>query len=224
MRETKRHDGHIAYRAYRTAACLLGLAVVVACTSPSTAPKARRATLGTTSLPVVTAATLPGTLGARLEKTCTPTFPPGVERMLFGAAGAPTHAKAPRRVVPAPAASGAFTPVAGRISLSTAADKRGSARATVGTRASEATALVSADGGVAVDLTLRGATSSAATSSGGLLVIPGGHPSGDVVVRPTGDGLEDWLLLPTAPASPRIEYDVALTRGVAAVRSVGSAG
>ncbi len=207
---------------------LLAVAVVAAasCTGPADPQdkelQAGRASMGTTSLAVVPASALPSTLGARLEKQCPMKLPPMAEEMLFGKAGAPTAMKRPHRVIAVPkeGARRNFPLKEGRIEL--ASNGKASARLTLGSHANEASVLTSGNGAMTVEVSLRGATTATGVSSDGHVVYPGGHAAADVVQRETGDGAEDWLLFAKAPADARVEYDVSLTRGVAAVRNVGN--
>lgn len=120
---------------------VLGLVVLVACTSTPDRPdtKSAKSRVGTVVSPVVAASTLPGTLGARVEKVCASTLPPGVERLLYGPNGAPSKTKVPRRVIPPPPAgkNTTFSTTAGRTSLATSKDKNGAARVSVGTHAND---------------------------------------------------------------------------------------
>lgn len=141
--------------------------------------------------------------------------------MLFGPNAAPPKLRELRRVIPEPTGGKVrpFEVVGGRIAIKEA--RPSAARETVGTHANEPAVLTSADGKMTVGISLRGASSASAVASDGHIVYPGGLPSADIVQRPTGDGAEDWLLFASAPPVPRVEYDVALTSGVAAVRLSG---
>ncbi len=70
---------------------LLGAFVLVtyACAVGGDESPLSQAPVDSVELAIVAPAALPGGMGPRLQKTCTATFPPGVERVLYGAAGAP---------------------------------------------------------------------------------------------------------------------------------------
>lgn len=184
-------------------------------------PTASAPLLGTVTLPVVAASALPQGLGARLGKKCGSALPAAASAVLFGPNAAPPKLSELRRVIPEPTGGKArpFEIVGGRIPIKEA--RASAARETVGTHANEPAVLTSADGKMTVGISLRGASSASAVASDGHIVYPGGLPSADIVQRPTGDGAEDWLLFASAPPVPRVEYDVALTSGVAAVRLSG---
>lgn len=184
-------------------------------------PTASAPLLGTVTLPVVAASALPQGLGARLGKKCGPALPAAASAVLFGPNAAPPKMSELRRVIPEPTGGKVrpFEVVGGRIAIKEA--RASAARETVGTHANEPAVLTSADGKMMVGISLRGASSASAVASDGHIVYPGGLPGADIVQRPTGDGAEDWLLFASAPPVPRVEYDVALTSGVAAVRLSG---
>lgn len=205
---------------------LLGAFVLVtyACAVGGDESPLSQAPVDSVELAIVAPVALPGGMGPRLQKTCSATFPPGVERVLYGAAGAPRELTSPQRVIPAAAASRPALRVAnGGIALEPAADRVGRvATARVAAQANGPDVLTSADGAMQITTTLRGAKAVAAQASDGLVVYPAGHADGDVVVRPRDDGAEDWVLLTRAPTGNAVEYDVALTSGVAAVRHVAN--
>ena len=198
---------------------LLGAVVLVACASGGL-DQGTPVEVASVELAVVAPTALPSGMGNRLTKTCSASFPAGVERMLFGASGAPQALKGPKRVVPA--GSGAPPRVVGTaIPIPTKPEHQGRvATIEVGARANGSSTLTSPDGTMQIAVALRGAKSVAAQASDGLVVYPGGHDAGDVVVRPREDGAEDWLLLTRPPPGGSIAYDVTLTKGVAAVRKV----
>ena len=142
-------------------------------------------------LSVVAPPALPNGMGARLGKTCTTAFPPGVERMLFGAAGPPGEVKALQRVIPA-AAPRELRAREGEIALEPKPQDVGRvATVRLADRATGSNVITSADGTLQVSPKLRGTNAVSALSSDGLVVYPGGHVDGDVVVRPRDDGVED---------------------------------
>lgn len=203
---------------------LVVLALVACATTPDgeTGTSPRKApSVGSVALPITVAASLPGDLGARLGKTCAPALTSSAETFLFGRTGAPAPTKAPQRIVRPPTTAKPLSSRGGQVELPVRSGARGAARASVGDRANVATKITSADGTMEVGVSLRGAVAATASVVEGLVVYPGGHPLGDVVQRATGDGTEDWLLLPRAPQVPVVELDVALSKGVAAVRQVG---
>jgi hypothetical protein len=203
--------------------------VFVACAGTSDdSTESGESLLGSTELAVVQPANLPGDLGSRLTKTCTATLNPQVEAMLFGKAGAPAAMKAPARVIP-PGDGRPLRVKAGAVDLSgpsasskDPANVDKTAKLSASEMANGANVLRSADGTMEVSTKLRGTQAVAAKATEGLVVYAGGHSDGDVVVRPTGDGAEDWLLLTKAPASGKVEYELGLTKGVKAVRVVAN--
>jgi hypothetical protein len=67
--------------------------------------------------------------------------------------------------------------------------------------------------GVAIAVTLEGASDSAAETANGLVVYPGGGPSGaDVIQRVDADSAEDHLVFEKAPAVEEIRYRVDVAR------------
>lgn len=185
------------------------------------APTRAAPSVGTVTLPVVAASALPQSLGARLGKKCSLGLPAPAASILFGPNAAPPHVREARRVIPDQGAgkSPPFEVAAGRISLKAA--RSGGAAETLGTHANDPAMLTSSDGRMTISVALRGASPAAAVATDGNIVYPGGLPGADVVQRPTGDGAEDWLLFAAPPSAPRVEYDVALTSGVASIRLVG---
>lgn len=169
-------------------------------------------------LAVIAPAALPDGMGGRLQRTCTARLPAELE--LFGSRGAPATMNGPHRVIPASTAP--LPVIGGAIAIGNAKAAGPTIPAMkLAKVASGANVLVSSDGSMEVATTLRGSTPVEAKSSDGLVVYPRGHRDGDIVVRPRADGAEDWLLLGHAP-SEGIEYDVALKKGVAAVRLVAN--
>jgi hypothetical protein len=75
--------------------------------------------------------------------------------------------------------------------------------------------------GMAAHVTLRGARSAEAENGGGALTYKGGHELGDLIVRPSAVGFEDYIVVEDGSAT-RIEYDVDLTAEVAGVRLVAN--
>jgi hypothetical protein len=59
-----------------------------------------------------------------------------------------------------------------------------------------------------------------ASSVGGYLLYRGAVNGQHAIVRPTPDGLEDYVVFDAAPSSPLVEYDVTLQSGVAGLRLV----
>lgn len=205
---------------------LLALATIVACTTSPDGPdqtvRPGHTAVGSVALPIVSSASLPAGLGARLGKTCSPALESSTETFLFGRGGPPANAKAAKRVLPPTTIVRPMSAHAGRVDLPVREGGKGFARASIGTEANGQTKVTSSNGTMEIAVSLRGATNSSASVVDGLVVYPGGHPLGDVVQRPTGDGSEDWLLLPRAPQIPLVELDVTLSKGVAAVRQVGN--
>lgn len=201
-------------------AILCATVAISSCTSVSDDPPRKATPVQTASVrsAVIGEASLPATLSSRLGKACGLALPKGVEGVLYGPKGLPADQARPRPVI-VRSKRHAFQAAEGRIAL--ARSGKG-ASTTVGDRANAPTRLMSADTKMEVAVSLRGATSAHVVVSDGMLVYPGGHPDADIVHRETGDGAEDWLLFPKAPAASYVEYDVALSRGVASVRNVGN--
>ena len=129
-------------------------------------------------LAVVASRALPGDMGARLQRTCAATFPPGVERVLYGPAGAPKELTAPRRVIPS-AGARSLRVANGSIALEPASARVGQvASARVSALANGSSVLTSADGAMQIAPNLRGTRPVSAQASDGLVVYPGGHADG----------------------------------------------
>jgi RHS repeat-associated protein len=75
--------------------------------------------------------------------------------------------------------------------------------------------------GAAVDVTLKGALPVAAQTASGYVVYPGALAGGAVLHRALPGGSEDFVSLPARPATPEIDYSVALGKSVAGLRLVG---
>jgi len=75
--------------------------------------------------------------------------------------------------------------------------------------------------GASVDVTLKGALPVAAQTASGYVVYPAALAGGAVLHRALPGGSEDFVSLPARPATPEIDYSVALGKGVAGLRLVG---
>ena len=75
--------------------------------------------------------------------------------------------------------------------------------------------------GAAVDISLNGALPVAAQTVGGYVVYPSAFGVGGTVFhRALPGGSEDFINLPTRPATPEVDYSVALGTGIAGLRLV----
>ena len=75
--------------------------------------------------------------------------------------------------------------------------------------------------GAAVDISLNGALPVAAQTVGGYVIYPSAFGVGGTVLhRALPSGSEDFINLPTRPATPEVDYSVALGTGIAGLRLV----
>jgi hypothetical protein len=75
--------------------------------------------------------------------------------------------------------------------------------------------------GAAIDISLNGALPVAAQTVGGYVVYPSAFGvDGTVLHRALPGGSEDFINLPTRPATPEVDYSVALGTGIAGLRLV----
>lgn len=75
--------------------------------------------------------------------------------------------------------------------------------------------------GIGMHVRLEGTTDTAAQLVDGFLVYPASFGDADVVFRPAGNGVEDFILLADAPSQPELRYHVTLNEDVAGLRLVG---
>ena len=118
-----------------------------------------------------------------------------------------------------------FDAVAGglkpRFAASDVALERAPARLTLPALANAPLHLEDAATGLAVDVTLQGATSVAGQTTQGYVVYPGATATGGSIVhRAVAAGTEDFIAIDTKPAATQITYNVSLGAGAAALRLV----
>jgi RHS repeat-associated protein len=77
--------------------------------------------------------------------------------------------------------------------------------------------------GASVEFSLNGALPVVAQTVGGYVVYPGAFGVGGTVLhRALPGGSEDFISLPTRPATPEVDYSIALGAGIAGLRLVGA--
>lgn len=175
------------------------------------------------------ATSIPSGTAALLRRTCPVVLSARDELLRFGKSGAPPAFREPRRIV-RPAEVRAFTKDGTTLlvpQFSGPSATRKTARADrlpevkLGVATSNGMHLVEPRTRLTADVQMLDTRAVTAMQADGMLVYPAGAEEGDLVVRPTPEGPEDYVLYASKPRQEQVRYRVELGPQVASVRLVG---